>query len=38
MGWGVSTQDGVFLYRMECSYTGCDVRIQDGELVYGMGC
>ena len=32
MGWGVSKRDGVLVYGMGCSYTGCGVSIQDGVL------
>ena len=32
MGCCVGKQDGVLVYRMGCSYTGCSVSIQDGEL------
>ena len=30
--------DGIFVYRMGSSYTGWGVRIQEGVLVYRMGC
>ena len=30
VGWGVSIQDDVLVYRMGC-------YIQDGVLIYGMG-
>ena len=32
MGWGVSVWDGLLVYGMGCSYTGCGVSIQDGVL------
>ena len=28
----------MFVYRMVCSYTGWSVSIQDGMLLYRMGC
>ena len=38
MGWGVSLEDGVFVYGMECLYTGWSGGIRDGLLLIGMGC
>ena len=32
MGWGVNKRDGLLVYGIGCSYTGCVVRIQDRVL------
>ena len=36
-GIGFLYMGRVFVYKMECLYTGWSVSIRDGMLVYGLG-